>query len=199
MKATRTPKQSRSRATYGAIVDAATRILVENDAVSINTNLVARVAGVSIGSLYEYFPNKQALVDAIALRHLEQAQAIFIKVAGSIEGYLSKEEVVEKLVETAVLIHQDNPELHRKLSSQVVLSDSVKIREEQLKHSIVKLLSSLLSLQTSDPMLVAQLLFDCVDAVVHKWYIDEQGKNVDKAVLKAQLVLMLNAYVQSLD
>lgn len=58
----KTPRQARSRATCAAIVEAAARILeTEGDAV-LTTNHVAAVAGVSIGTLYQYFPDKQAII-----------------------------------------------------------------------------------------------------------------------------------------
>ena len=63
------PRQSRSKATVDAILDATARVLVEDGYDKLTTNRIATVAGVSIGSLYQYFPNKQAVVMAIADRH----------------------------------------------------------------------------------------------------------------------------------
>jgi len=61
----KTPRQSRSAATVEAILAAATRILERESLAGFNTNRVAEVAGVSVGSLYQYFPNKSALVTAL--------------------------------------------------------------------------------------------------------------------------------------
>lgn len=69
------PKQQRSRATVDAILTATTQILGEHGYDKATTNLIARRAGVSIGSLYQYFPNKDALVAALAERHLESVAA----------------------------------------------------------------------------------------------------------------------------
>lgn len=64
----KTPRQARSRATCAAIVEAAARILeTEGDAV-LTTNHVAAVAGVSIGTLYQYFPDKQAIIVELVRR-----------------------------------------------------------------------------------------------------------------------------------
>lgn len=57
--------------TVTALLDATARVLVRRGYAACTTNLVAEVAGVGIGSLYEYFPNKEALVAALAEREIE--------------------------------------------------------------------------------------------------------------------------------
>lgn len=65
------PRQARSRATVKAIVEAGARILVERGYAGLTTNAVADVAGVSIGSVYEFFPGKEAIVARLADTLLE--------------------------------------------------------------------------------------------------------------------------------
>jgi AcrR family transcriptional regulator len=67
----KSPRQNRSLATVGAILDAAARVLATESLQGFNTNRVAEVAGVSVGSLYQYFPNKAGLMLAL----IEQAQS----------------------------------------------------------------------------------------------------------------------------
>src|SRR5689334_9527401 len=69
------PRQARSKATVDTILDATTRVLVKQGFDRLSTNAVAVTAGVSIGSLYQYFPNKEALVLALIDRHVEQMNA----------------------------------------------------------------------------------------------------------------------------
>jgi AcrR family transcriptional regulator len=66
----RSPKQARARATVEAIVEAAAQILERGGPEALNTNDVAERAGVSIGTLYQYFPDKQAILLAAARREL---------------------------------------------------------------------------------------------------------------------------------
>ncbi len=63
------PLQERSRATVDALVEATARILVREGFEKASTNRIAEVAGVSVGSLYQYFPSKEALVAAVIDRH----------------------------------------------------------------------------------------------------------------------------------
>ena len=64
----RSPKQARARATCEAILEAASQILERDGAEGFNTNAVAERAGVSIGTLYQYFPDKTAILLAAAHR-----------------------------------------------------------------------------------------------------------------------------------
>lgn len=69
------PLQARARATVDAMLDACTRLLVAEGYEAVSTNRIAEVAGVSIGSLYEYFPNKQSLVAAALSRAMREIVA----------------------------------------------------------------------------------------------------------------------------
>ncbi len=79
-----TPKQSRSEATVEAIFAASARILQRNGVAAFNTNAVAALAGVSVGTLHQYFANKDAILIAMARRELGEA------LAGVVSGLRSK-------------------------------------------------------------------------------------------------------------
>ena len=81
-----TPKQARSRATVEAIFEASARILQRHGVAAYNTNAVAALAGVSVGTLYQYFANKDAILIALARRELGEA------LAGVMSGLRSKRE-----------------------------------------------------------------------------------------------------------
>lgn len=70
------PRQARAQHTVDAIIEAAARILEEQGHGGFNTNAVAELAGVSIGTLYQYFPDKDALLGALIAR----------ETAGLVEG-----------------------------------------------------------------------------------------------------------------
>jgi AcrR family transcriptional regulator len=73
----KTPRQERAKSTVDAILTAAAHILVEVGYERANVNDVARRAGVSIGSLYQYYPSKEALMGAVVRRHTDEMTAIF--------------------------------------------------------------------------------------------------------------------------
>lgn len=71
----RTPVQSRSQQTVARILDAASSLLTQMPLEDVTTTRIAAEAGLSIGALYRFFPDKQTIVDAIAVRHVEQFRA----------------------------------------------------------------------------------------------------------------------------
>jgi AcrR family transcriptional regulator len=110
--------QERSRATVDALVEATARILVREGFDKASTNRIAEVAGVSIGSLYQYFPSKEALVAAVIERH---QQEIMQTVRSELAEILPQpaEKAVRKLIAVAVKAHQVDPKLHRVLAEQL--------------------------------------------------------------------------------
>ncbi len=75
--ARRMPKQARSRRRYQHILDTAAQLFAQDGIDSVTTNHIAAAASVSIGSLYQFFPNKEALLDALTERYLEQMTTVF--------------------------------------------------------------------------------------------------------------------------
>jgi AcrR family transcriptional regulator len=114
----KTASQERSRATVAALVEATARILVREGFDKASTNRVADVAGVSVGSLYQYFPNKEALVAAVIDRHNQEIMQI---VRGELAEAMGQpvEKAMRKLVAVAVKAHRVNPRLHRVLAEQI--------------------------------------------------------------------------------
>ena len=110
--------QARSRATVDAIIEATARILITEGFDKASTNRIAEVAGVSVGSLYQYFPGKEALVAAVVERHQEE---IMRTVRGELDevSALPLEEAMRKLVAVAVKAHRVHPRLHRVLAEQI--------------------------------------------------------------------------------
>jgi len=110
--------QRRSRATVDALLDATARILIREGFDKASTNRIAAVAGVSVGSLYQYFPGKEALVAAVIDRHNRQVmQAVQGELAKAMD--LPLNEAVRTLVAVAVEAHRIDPKLHRALAEQI--------------------------------------------------------------------------------
>lgn len=110
--------QNRSRATVDALIEATARILVKEGFDKASTNRIAKVAGVSVGSLYQYFPSKEALVAAVIERH---QQEIMRAIRGELVGVMTRpvEIAVREIVALAVKGHRVNPKLHRVLAEQI--------------------------------------------------------------------------------
>lgn len=121
----KTASQARSRATVDALVEATARILVREGFEKASTNRIAEIAGVSVGSLYQYFPSKEALVAAVINRHNEEIMGI-VRAALAEVANLPIEKAVRRLVTVAIEAHRINPNLHRVLAEQIPRTGQLK-------------------------------------------------------------------------
>jgi len=114
----RRPRQRRARQTVEAILDAVIRILKREGFGAITTNHIAEVAGVSIGSVYQYFPDKQAIFAALHGRHISEIdrliQTTLVETACS-----SLEDLVRGMVRAMIDAHTNDPELYELLLTEV--------------------------------------------------------------------------------
>jgi AcrR family transcriptional regulator len=111
------PGQARSKETVNAILEASTRILESEGLRGFNTNAAAAKAGVSVGSLYQYFPNKDAILLALIERFEDAAQEAISEALRSSKGRPLKPSLrlfVRALVET----HYSSPRLNRLLEAE---------------------------------------------------------------------------------
>ncbi len=116
VEARKAPRQSRSKATVSAILTATVRLLREGGLAQANTNRIAEVAGVSVGSLYQYFPNKQSLAAALLERHLLQARELL---AAKLKAVRSQplEEAVRVLIRALLDFYLADPQVTAALES----------------------------------------------------------------------------------
>jgi AcrR family transcriptional regulator len=106
------PSQARAKDTAEAIMRATARILVKRGYQASTTNHIAEAAGVSIGSLYQYFPNKEAIVAALLERHLEETMG-WLRVAAVAALEQPLEQAARTLIEGLIAAHRVDPDLHR--------------------------------------------------------------------------------------
>jgi AcrR family transcriptional regulator len=110
--------QERSRSTVEALLEATARILKKDGYDQASTNRIAAVAGVGIGSLYQYFPSKEALVATVVERHtqalLQVARERFLEAAAQ-----PIERSMRELVAAGIDAHRVDAKLHRVLSEEM--------------------------------------------------------------------------------
>ncbi|TNF18487.1 MAG: TetR/AcrR family transcriptional regulator [Rhodobacteraceae bacterium] len=109
------PRQERSRKTCDAILKAAADILAREGQTGLNTNHVARKAGVSIGSLYQYYPNKQSIVGALIHARRAALLAEMEQAAEAAEA-AGLDEIVRAMVAVRLRHHFRHPRLAEALS-----------------------------------------------------------------------------------
>ena len=165
------PRQARSRDTVEAILAATARVLVKVGYDGLTTNGVAEAAGVSIGSLYQYFPNKEALVAALIEHHVEAMNAAVLSELTRV-ARLPMVEAVRAVIELTIGAHAVEPELHRVLTEQVprVGRLSRLLELEQICHRMVAgiLAARRDELAIQDPDLTAYICCTAIEAIAHR-------------------------------
>jgi AcrR family transcriptional regulator len=162
--------QQRARLTVGALLDATARILVKDGYDKASTNKIALAAGVSIGSLYQYFPSKEALVAAVVDRHMTQMLDLvrdeIVKVAAR-----PVDVAVRRLVTAMIDAHRVDPKLHRVLAEQVPRSGRL-VNIEAMDREAYKLVRAYLDghreeLQVADLDTATFVCVKTVEAMAH--------------------------------
>jgi AcrR family transcriptional regulator len=165
------PRQDRSRATVDSILQATARVLVKHGFDGLTTNLVAQTAGVSVGSLYQYFPNKSALVGALIEKHVEHMTSLCLAELTRV-ARLPMPEAIRSVIEVMIRAHAVHPELHRVLTEQVPrVGRMAKLRE--IEAIVERMVAGLLAarkaeLAIDDPEMAAFVLVSAIEAITHR-------------------------------
>jgi AcrR family transcriptional regulator len=186
------PRQARSRVTVEAIVQAGTRILSDSGWAGFTTNRVSELAGVSVGSLYQYFPDKLSLLDAIRHRHLDDCLAVMRN--ASAHG-VPAELFAARLVEAIVAAHSVNPGLHR-----VLLDEAPYFEGDQYPHSAFEMeylgyyTEAVAAYRTAreGADISGVVLSDAIDGVIHN---AARRGTLDDPAIRSELVRLVSLYL----
>src|SRR6185503_5836886 len=145
LRARKRPRQDRSRATVDAILGAAAQVFAGRGYAATTTNHIAARAGVSIGSLYEYFPSKDALLVALMEAHLGEGEAILEHAAAEATADGDDlDRVVRRFVQAMVTLHGRNRALHRVLFEEAPLPRHVHRRLADIEGRVVSTVEAFL-------------------------------------------------------
>lgn len=114
----RIPAQERALATVEAMLDAVVQLLKRGGISAITTNRIAERAGVSIGSVYQYFPNKRAIFIALHERHIGTVDTVIQRKITESTGQ-PLDRLVASLIDGMIEVHASDPELAVLLDSEV--------------------------------------------------------------------------------
>ena len=189
------PKQERSQATVSAILIATTRILTEEGYDKFNTNRVAELAGVSVGSLYQYFPNKAALLYALGEHHANEMAQLAQHHLEDL-GDRSILEVLQQIIKAVLAAYAVNPKLYRILHQQVPRSEEMQklddARIEQMLHAFLALHRDQLRPQNLD--ITVFIISRTIKALLYDAIADRPNL-LKNGELEQELMRMLSSYL----
>ncbi len=192
------PKQDRSKSTVDAILEAVTHIIDKDGPSGLNTNKIAEKAGVSVGSLYQYFKNKESIIEAIILRMTEKNLRGFEDQVSQRSGEVNIRTIIQIVVQSQF----DNIQSMGKLSSvlfeyapQVLPSSHFKKADERIiKFLMDKTTEFKIDLR---PRNTENAFFICAQAVRGVMFMTVLSRPPEeRQVLMDELVDMLTIYLE---
>jgi AcrR family transcriptional regulator len=194
----KTPVQARSTASVEAILDATIQVLLQVGKERLTTTRVAYRAGVSVGTLYQYFPNKSALLQATLKRHMEAlleaveracreltGKPLGEMATGLIEGFLQAKMMSAK---TSLAMYS--------VSSDMDGAKIVRLMEARSNKAIAAMLASSSDALNKDPQMVAAVLQGAI-AGVKRRLLESGAREKDFEDVRKELLFMATAYLQA--
>lgn len=191
------PRQERSRATVDSVLTATARVLVKRGFDGLTTNAVAEAAGISIGSLYQYFPNKEALVAALIEQHVEAMNAALLSELSRV-AQLPMAQAVRAVIELTLEAHAIDPDLHRVLTEQVPrVGRLAKLLE--LEGIVQRMVAGVLAarrdeLAVADVETAAFVLVTAIEAITHRVALFTPERLRDRRLID-ETVAMVTRYL----
>lgn len=197
----REPRQRRSREMYDAILEATAQLFIAKGYAETTTNHIAERAGISIGSLYQYFPNKEAIAVELLQRHIVGAPEVTMsRVAGSMKDLHGSRQIVRSFIEAALDHHADNPTLHKVLEEEVPhpphIRDAVRRNELLYAEVLAHWIGQQGHRRVADLTVAARLVFLIIKMMSH-WYILSQENEIERKTFVDELTEMVTRYLFS--
>lgn len=192
------PRQARSRDTVKAILHAAAQVLVKQGYAATTTNHIAARAGVSIGSLYEYFPSKDAILVALTDAHIGEGEAILAELWSQVRDWNDTAEVVRRFARAMFELHARDRVLHRLLFEETPLPRQTRLRVAAIEDAITTRLADYLRLRPDitrrDPAVAAAVIVQCIEALTHKLVVHGDGDAATEVYVE-EMVALVTAYL----
>lgn len=199
LKPRKSPVQARSTATIEVLHEATIQVLLKEGIVKCNTTRIAERAGVSVGSIYQYYPNRDSLLAAVLQRHLDS-------VAEKIEELCLKYEktsiktLISALVDEIILAKLSNPEESKALyaiSGERGGLDLSKRMNDRMLAAVSNLLESASDIKFDDSQIVAEFVLGAIMGLIRR-VLENQVTDKVEQVLESHLKLMVVAYLQQI-
>jgi AcrR family transcriptional regulator len=197
----RSPQQRRSQEMCDRIVEAAARVFADEGYARGTTNRIAEEAGVSIGSLYQYYPNKDVLLAELVRRHIRDGADEIAKRLVAVDVELqSVEERTRMFVEATVALHRDDVALHRVLFEESPRPPDVVEELRQFETATVAAVEQLIAndpvIHVRDPHMAAYITVSTIESVTHH-YASAHPHDADWDAFTDELVRLVAGYLHS--
>lgn len=192
----RTPVQERSVSTVDAIVEAAAEVFARHGYEAGTTHRIAEQAGVSIGTVYQYFPDKDSILVALVEEHLDGALAALTPLLTDLVIQSPPiEEGIGRMLHALVALHRRHPALHRVLFEEAPRPEALRHRLDRTVAAAVDAVAGYLESRPevvpADHRLAAQLVVQVAETVTHNLVLNPRdGADPEAYVHETELMLV---------
>lgn len=194
----KSPVQARSAASVDAILEATIQVLLSVGKERLTTTRVARRAGVSVGTLYQYFPNKSALLQGALKRHLDEVTEAVARVCREQRGH-TLQQMATALITAFLEAKMRDAKASVALYSVSSDVDGAKIAREmgaRANKAIVEMLQSANPPLSKDPELVASMIQGAM-AGVSRRLLESNAPEKEFGALLDELIFLVTGYVEA--
>lgn len=191
--ARRQPSQVRSKETVATILEAATQVLQHTNSTSFTTNHIAQRAGVSIGSLYQYFDTKHDILQALADKHCQELEEVIM---ATLREELPPTVMFPQLIEAVVTVHDQQAATQQAVLAnlwRLGFEDELRLFEERLTKALDAYLQRWYPGRSP---LMAWLLVQTI-SLTHHW-LDERDR-ISKDDFCHELQTLVLAYLEKVS
>ncbi len=196
------PRQARSKQTVDAILQAAAELFADLGYAQTTTNKIADRAGVSIGSLYQYFSNKDSLLASLLAQHRKEVNGVVDRGVAALRHHATTLEVcIGQILLELVAIHEANPALTKALSASNLRESPTAHRalshEREAETRIVcTILASRPDVREGDYAVMAAVLGQTMEQLT-RWLVHDAPAELDREVLVRETVQLLVRFVRA--
>jgi AcrR family transcriptional regulator len=194
----KSPVQQRSSATVDAILEATIQVLLREGKERLTTTRVAERAGVSVGTLYQYFPNKSSLLQATLRRHLNEVAETIRRVCAE-QSNNPIAEMVKSLIQAFFAAKMRDPKISAALYSVSSDVDGWRIAQQMSKRTLkelVALFETAPELLTKEPELIASMLQSMLNGVSRR-LLESSAPEKNFPAMLQELLFLAEVYVQA--
>lgn len=200
LKPRKTPRQERSIETQRRLLKAAARVFATHGYARGTTNRIAEDAGMSIGSLYQYYPNKDAILLALQTEHVEEGLAALAPLLGApSERAGGVDRWVGLCIDAIAALHRPDPGLHRVLFEEAPWPPDLRERFRAAEATAVAAAEEAIrgdpTLAPPDIGLAAYLLVVTIESLSHR-YFATPPRDVDEDSFRQGLRRLILAYLR---
>lgn len=192
------PRQVRSKAMVETILKAAAEVFAELGYSRTTTDKIAERAGVSVGSLYQYFPNKGGLIGSLYNDHQTKIHAVARKALQRFGDHsITLEEVLRRYLDELDQVHEANPTVLKALERDVICESRVNTGEDELKelNHLALLLSQRPDVRDGDPAVISVIMEQAIGHL-SRGLLHDTPSHLNHATLREEMVQLLLRYLK---